>query len=74
MGRAAIAEALRVTGAIVVKPKWHPGLVAGRCRGCGYRPPPIRGSAALVAQVTVEQPGKLGAGLSQLRGDDLICR
>jgi hypothetical protein len=53
------------------------GMVAGRCRGCGRRPPRIRASVHPwirgSAQLPVEQPGKLAAGLSQLCGDDLIA-
>ena len=66
------AEALRATAAIVVE-----AGVEGRGRGevswvrsQAAAHPWIRG---MVAQLPVEQPGALAAGLSQFRGDDLIA-
>ena len=67
------AEALRVTAAIVVEAGVE-SAQAGRevswVRSQAAAHPWIRG---MVAQLPVEQPGALAAGLSQLRGDDLIA-
>jgi L-fuconolactonase len=67
------AEALRVTAAIGVEAGVAPGHAGGEVswvRSQAAAHPWIRG---MVAQLPVEQPGALAAGLSQFRGDDLIA-
>ncbi len=67
------AEALRVTAAIVVEAgveSAHADREVSWVRSQAAAHPWIRG---MVAQLPVEQPGVLAAGLSQLRGDDLIA-
>ena len=67
------AEAPRVTAAIVVEAGVESGQAGGEVswvRSQAATHPWVRG---MVAQLPVEQPGALAAGLSQLRGDDLIA-
>lgn len=67
------AEALRVTAAIVVEAgveSAHADREVSWVRSQAAAHPWIRG---MVAQLPVEQPRALAAGLSQFRGDDLIA-
>jgi L-fuconolactonase len=66
------AEAHRVTAAIVVEAgvEGHAGAEVSWVRSQAAAHPWIRG---MVAQLPVERPWVLDAGLGQLRGDDLIA-